>query len=149
VRHDERRQGERAAPPPPVAPQAGADRDLQGKLGGAFAQHKYFQGAGGGSVAALIARITILPRFNIHHYAGIVTYDVEGFCEKNKDVLFVDLIEMVQGSKNSFVKKLFAEDKVMYLFGQGALLTSVYRSTGGQRRGQPQPGSRSRPKQTS
>ena len=51
--------------------------------------------------------------FVIHHYAGMVTYDVDGFCEKNKDILNVDLIEMVQGSGNAFVKKLFADDKVI------------------------------------
>ena len=52
----------------------------------------------------------------IHHYAGMVTYDVDGFCEKNKDILNVDLIEMVQGSGNAFVKKLFADDKVIQTF---------------------------------
>ena len=27
-----------------------------------------------------------------------VTYDAEGFCEKNRDVLFKDCIELMQGS---------------------------------------------------
>jgi len=79
----------------------GADRDLQSKLSGSFSGHKHFQGAGAG--------------FQVHHYAGVVNYDVDGFCDRNKDVLYTDLIEMIQGSKNNFMKKLFADDKV----GQG------------------------------
>ena len=45
----------------------------------------------------------------------MVTYDVEGFVEKNKDVLFVDLIELMKSSKNKFIQKLFQSDKV-YIF---------------------------------
>ena len=52
------------------------------------------------------------PRFVIHHYAGMVTYDVEGFVDRNKDVLFIDLIELMKSSKNNFIQKLFAADKV-------------------------------------
>ena len=48
----------------------------------------------------------------IHHYAGMVTYDVEGFVDRNKDVLFIDLIELMKSSKNNFIQKLFATDKV-------------------------------------
>merc|ERR1719228_2768462 len=42
----------------------------------------------------------------------MVNYDVEGFCERNKDVLFVDLIEMMKGSQSSLMQALFAGDKV-------------------------------------
>uniref|UniRef100_A0AAX7TBR3 Osteoclast-stimulating factor 1 n=1 Tax=Astatotilapia calliptera TaxID=8154 RepID=A0AAX7TBR3_ASTCA len=37
--------------------------------------------------------------FIIHHYAGKVSYDAEGFCERNRDVLFTDLIELMQSSE--------------------------------------------------
>lgn len=80
------------------AVKAGADEQLQGKLTGSFSQHQHFQGGGRG--------------FTIHHYAGMVNYDVDGFCEKNKDVLFVDLIEMVKGSQSKLIQTLFAGDKV-------------------------------------
>ena len=50
--------------------------------------------------------------FVVHHYAGLVTYDVDNFVEKNKDILFVDLIELMKSSKNKFIQKLFQADKV-------------------------------------
>ena len=37
-------------------------------------------------------------QFVIHHYAGKVTYDVDGFCEKNRDELNKDLVELMQQS---------------------------------------------------
>ncbi|MEQ2161357.1 hypothetical protein GOODEAATRI_008889 [Goodea atripinnis] len=37
--------------------------------------------------------------FIIHHYAGKVSYDADGFCERNRDVLFTDLIELMQSSE--------------------------------------------------
>uniref|UniRef100_A0A8C3AVP0 Osteoclast-stimulating factor 1 n=1 Tax=Cyclopterus lumpus TaxID=8103 RepID=A0A8C3AVP0_CYCLU len=43
--------------------------------------------------------------FIIHHYAGKVSYDAEGFCERNRDVLFSDLIELMQ-STNDLVSTL-------------------------------------------
>ena len=46
----------------------------------------------------------------------MVTYDVDGFAEKNKDVLFIDLIELMKSSKNRFLQKLFQSDKVIRTF---------------------------------
>ena len=54
----------------------------------------------------------IFHSFVVHHYAGEVTYDVEGFVERNKDVLFVDLIELMKSSSSSFIQTLFQADKV-------------------------------------
>jgi myosin-1 len=48
--------------------------------------------------------------FTIRHYAGDVQYEVEGFCEKNKDTVFLDLIEAMQCSENQFLVSLFPED---------------------------------------
>ncbi|KAJ0066691.1 hypothetical protein NL108_018318 [Boleophthalmus pectinirostris] len=48
--------------------------------------------------------------FIIHHYAGKVSYDVSGFCERNRDVLFPDLIELMQSSEFSFIRSLFPEN---------------------------------------
>ena len=47
--------------------------------------------------------------FLIQHYAGAVTYNAEGFVEKNRDQVFVDLLEMCKRSQNPFVQLLFRE----------------------------------------
>ncbi|KFQ49369.1 Unconventional myosin-If, partial [Nestor notabilis] len=47
--------------------------------------------------------------FIIHHYAGKVSYDVNSFCERNRDVLFTDLIELMQSSEYGFIRMLFPE----------------------------------------
>uniref|UniRef100_A0A7N6AXC2 Osteoclast-stimulating factor 1 n=1 Tax=Anabas testudineus TaxID=64144 RepID=A0A7N6AXC2_ANATE len=48
--------------------------------------------------------------FIIHHYAGKVSYDAEGFCERNRDVLFNDLIELMQSSETAFIRALFPDN---------------------------------------
>jgi myosin heavy subunit len=47
----------------------------------------------------------------IHHYAGDVFYDVEGFIEKNTDNISNDLQEALEKSKNKLVAKLFSPSK--------------------------------------
>lgn len=75
---------------------AGADADLQKKLTGSANGHAHFQNTGDG--------------FAVLHYAGIVNYSVDGFCDKNRDVLFPDLIELMRTSTNSLVRELFPPD---------------------------------------
>lgn len=48
--------------------------------------------------------------FTVRHYAGDVTYNVDGFLDKNKDSLFNDLIMLAQSSSNRFICSLFPED---------------------------------------
>jgi myosin-1 len=74
----------------------GVDEKLLGKLNSGVSNNEYYQAAGGG--------------FIIHHYAGKVSYDADGFCERNRDVLFPDLIEMMQASDNNFIVSLFPEN---------------------------------------
>ena len=45
--------------------------------------------------------------FIIRHFAGAVCYNSEGFMDKNNDALTADLNEMVQASKDPFLRKMF------------------------------------------
>jgi len=48
--------------------------------------------------------------FTIKHYAGDVTYDVEEFCFKNNDNLYMSLVNCMQTSSVPFLVALFPED---------------------------------------
>ncbi|KAI1891615.1 hypothetical protein AGOR_G00145610 [Albula goreensis] len=74
----------------------GADSTLLQKLQGAVGTHDHFNSWNSG--------------FVIHHYAGKVSYDINGFCERNRDVLFTDLIELMQNSEHDFIRSLFPEN---------------------------------------
>lgn len=47
--------------------------------------------------------------FRLRHYAGDVDYNVEGFMDKNQDLLFKDIPRVFFGSENSLLKSLFPE----------------------------------------
>ncbi|XP_074150736.1 unconventional myosin-Ie isoform X1 [Sminthopsis crassicaudata] len=74
----------------------GADQILLQKLQMQIGTHEHFNSWNQG--------------FIIHHYAGKVSYDMDGFCERNRDVLFMDLIELMQSSELPFIKALFPEN---------------------------------------
>ena len=48
--------------------------------------------------------------FAVLHYAGVVTYQVKGFLQKNKDELSADLLEMLRSSSNPFVASTLFKD---------------------------------------
>ena len=51
-------------------------------------------------------------RFAISHFAGAVTYCVEGFIMKNNDTLYPDLKELMAASEFPFVREIFAARQV-------------------------------------
>jgi myosin-1 len=48
-------------------------------------------------------------QFIIKHYAGDVSYNVQGMTDKNKDQLSKDILELCQSSENSFIRNLFPD----------------------------------------
>ncbi|KAA0165511.1 hypothetical protein FNF31_01856 [Cafeteria roenbergensis] len=49
--------------------------------------------------------------FGVHHYAGKVMYDAEGFLEKNKDEMMLQLRELCTvHTRNDFIQELFAAE---------------------------------------
>ncbi|SCW00690.1 LAFE_0C09802g1_1 [Lachancea fermentati] len=48
-------------------------------------------------------------KFIIKHYAGDVTYDINGMTDKNKDQLQKDLVELVSTTTNAFLSTIFPD----------------------------------------
>lgn len=53
--------------------------------------------------------IKIADAFTVNHYAGEVTYKVEGFLDKNADKMYDDLVAVMTASKEPFVLKLMQD----------------------------------------
>ncbi|KDO32183.1 hypothetical protein SPRG_03400 [Saprolegnia parasitica CBS 223.65] len=52
-------------------------------------------------------------QFSVLHYAGTVAYITDGFCDKNKDHVHDEAIDMLSASTNSFVATLFESYQVL------------------------------------
>uniref|UniRef100_A0A8C6PUL0 Myosin IG n=1 Tax=Nothobranchius furzeri TaxID=105023 RepID=A0A8C6PUL0_NOTFU len=50
--------------------------------------------------------------FRIRHYAGDVTYSVDGFLEKNKDLLFQDFKRLMYNSTNPVLKEMWPDGQL-------------------------------------
>lgn len=73
----------------------GADEDFLRKMESQVGNNPHYQKFSNG--------------FVIKHYAGNVSYHLDSFCEKNRDVLFQDIIEVMQSSTNTFIRSLFPD----------------------------------------
>jgi hypothetical protein len=52
--------------------------------------------------------VKLATHFTVQHYAGPVTYNVDGFLDKNKDQMYDDLIKVMSESSNPLVGALMA-----------------------------------------
>uniref|UniRef100_A0A8C3GBI3 Myosin IG n=1 Tax=Cyclopterus lumpus TaxID=8103 RepID=A0A8C3GBI3_CYCLU len=50
--------------------------------------------------------------FRIRHYAGDVTYSIEGFLDKNKDLLFQDFKRLMYNSANQVLKEMWPDGQL-------------------------------------
>jgi len=50
--------------------------------------------------------------FEIHHYAGIVKYDADGFVVKNKDTMYNDMYALMSSSSDPVIQKMFPRSNV-------------------------------------
>lgn len=74
----------------------GADEKLLLKLHETVGGHDHYTG--------------ISNAFTIQHYAGHVTYEANGFCERNRDEIAKDLLILIQTTTDPFLAQLFPDD---------------------------------------
>jgi myosin-1 len=80
---------------------AAADAKFMQKLIQVFGSHPHMVVSNTGATA---------KEFTIKHYAGEVTYNIDDFCFKNNDNLYLSLINCMQTSNVPFLVSLFPED---------------------------------------
>jgi myosin-1 len=78
------------------AAREGVNETFLDKINGQHGSHRHFAKRG--------------KEFEVNHYAGDVSYSVQGFAEANKDVLGNDLLEVIKGSKDKLLMALFPEE---------------------------------------
>jgi myosin-1 len=90
-----------------VMPQA-SDKTFYEKAAKNLSKHAHFAVPDAKDVALTKA---VELSFTIKHYAGDVTYSAKGLLTKNRDDLFLDLIEAGGASRSPFIVSLFPESK--------------------------------------
>lgn len=80
------------------------------RLDAQFAKHAHYSSCNSGLHQD--RRAISRDEFRIHHYAGIVTYKVAGFIDKNNDLLFRDFKECMGGSNNATILACYPKDEL-------------------------------------
>ncbi|XP_055706186.1 unconventional myosin IC isoform X1 [Phlebotomus papatasi] len=83
------------------------DLSFLAKMTNQLGNHPHYLCHNKASVA--VQKIMGRDEFRLIHYAGDVTYNVTGFLDKNNDLLFRDLKEVMAETTNSVTRKCFPE----------------------------------------
>nr|XP_014343082.1 PREDICTED: unconventional myosin-XIX isoform X2 [Latimeria chalumnae] len=75
-----------------------------------------------------------IPNFAVSHYAGKVSYQIEGMTEKNKDPVPPELIQLLQRSWDTLLQKLFpveerGEQEDARAYSKGVTVVSKFKSS--------------------
>uniref|UniRef100_A0A183BVL5 Unconventional myosin-Ie n=1 Tax=Globodera pallida TaxID=36090 RepID=A0A183BVL5_GLOPA len=73
----------------------GADKEMLATLTQHLQGHEHFRPGAG--------------CFIVRHYAGEVLYQIDGFCDRNRDILHADLVQLMLGSEHQFMRQLFVD----------------------------------------
>ena len=68
---------------------------------------QYYEKLGKSDIFSASSKEKVNFMFSIQHYAGKVSYDSQGFCEKNKDQLFQEALDLMQSTKSVLLSTLF------------------------------------------
>ncbi|XP_061782487.1 unconventional myosin-Ib isoform X3 [Nerophis lumbriciformis] len=85
------------------------DETFLDKLNTICAQHQHFESRLSKNSKFLTDHSLPHSCFRIQHYAGKVLYRVEGFVDKNNDLLYRDLSQAMYKANHSLIKHLFPE----------------------------------------
>ncbi|KAM4046556.1 unconventional myosin-Ia isoform 2-T2 [Anomaloglossus baeobatrachus] len=86
-----------------------SDATFLAKLGIRFKTHKHFKSKATQNDKKITDKTLLDNAFRVEHYAGQVTYIVDGFLDKNNDLLFRDLSQAMWKSKHELLRSLFPE----------------------------------------
>jgi myosin-5 len=71
--------------------------------------NKLYQACSGHAHFAVSSSQRVNFQFVVKHYAGAVCYDSEGFCDRNRDAIMQEAVDMIHSSTNTIVKSFLAD----------------------------------------
>lgn len=87
------------------------DRTFLAKMNERLGGHAHYVCHAAASVA--VQKTLGRDDFRLRHYAGDVTYEVAGFLDKNNDLLFRDLKEVMAGTANTVSRRCFPPEEYL------------------------------------